>query len=352
MSKTPRRPRSRSSALNRTAENGYAHARFEHLPPYERQVLRRAVKWQFFTIGYTACTITVVALVLGQSQAMKTAWIEDMISLLPQVSFLIALLFTRRPPNRDHPYGWHRAMGVGHLLAGAALLIIGGRLAFDAVVHLVTAEQPKIDDIELFGHPIWLGWLMVGVMAVIIIGPFIYGHAKAKLAPVLHNKLLAADADMAKADWQTNVASIVGVLGLGIGWWWLDGVAALFISVGIIWDGLRNCSSAIQDLMDRRARNYDDTQPHELRRPIFEFLASQPYVSDAGIRMRDEGQVFHVEVYVAFADEQVTLDRLDAISAGIYELDWKLHDIVVVPAATIPDFADRGDKWAIARQRA
>lgn len=70
---------------------------------------------------------------------------------------------------------------------------------------------------------------MIAVMAVIVVGPvFFYGPAKAKLAPVLHNKLLFADADMAKADWHTNVASIVGVLGVGI--WWLDGVAATFTS--------------------------------------------------------------------------------------------------------------------------
>ncbi len=60
--------------------------------------------------------------------------------------------------------------------------------------------------------------LMVGVMAVTVIGPFFYGRVKAQLAPVLHNKVLYADADMAQADWTTTAASIGGVLGIGVGW--------------------------------------------------------------------------------------------------------------------------------------
>lgn len=81
---------------------------------------------------------------------------------------------------------------------------------------------------------------MVGVMASIVVGPaFLYGPAKKKLAPVLHNKLLGADADIATADWHTNAASIVGVLGVGIGLWCLDGAAALFKPASTGWPSPR-----------------------------------------------------------------------------------------------------------------
>ena len=84
-------------------------------------------------------------------------------------------------------------MSVGHLLAGAALAGVGGILAFDAVTGLIAGDRATIPDIEVFGQQIWFGWIMVAVMAVIIVGPvFLYGPAKARLAPILHNKLLAA----------------------------------------------------------------------------------------------------------------------------------------------------------------
>lgn len=312
------------------------------LPQKQADALRKAVRWEIVTIAYTSCTIVLVALVVGNSQSMRTAWIEDMLSLIPQIAFLVALIFVRRRPNINHPYGRHRAMGVGHLVAGVALLVVGLNLAFEAVSGLFAAEHPTIGTVNLFGHTIWLGWLMVAVMVVIVVGPLIYGPAKLKLAPVLHNKLLYADADMAAADWHTNAASIVGVLGIGMGLWWLDGVAALFISLGIIWDGFRNTKSAVGDLMDQRARTYDGKEPHPLAAEIVETMRALPWVADAAVRLRDEGQVFHVEVFAVPRKRRVSLRQLDDASTQIADLDWKVQDVVLVPADQLPDEADSG----------
>ena len=135
-------------------------------------------------------------------------------------------------------------------------------------------------------------------MLLIIVGPLIYGPAKLKLAPVLHNKVLYADADMAKADWHTKAASIVGVLGIGLGLWWLDGAAATFIALGIMADGVRNAMAALADLMDQRARTVDGKQPHPLADEILECTRAASWVADAAVRIRDEGQVLHAEVFV------------------------------------------------------
>ena len=313
------------------------------LPPEQQRAIRRAVKWEVFTIVYTSITIAVIALVVGNSQAMRTAWIEDMLSLVPQIAFLTALIFVRRRPTLTHPYGLHRAMGVGHLVAGVALLAVGLNLAFESAAGLIAGEHPTIGTVVLWGHTIWLGWLMVIVMAVVIIGPvFFYGPAKSKLAPVLHNKLLYADADMAKADWQTTVASIVGVHGVGAGVWWHHGAAAVFISLGIIWDGVRNTKAAIVDLMDERARTYDSKHPHPLAADIVAYLRNRPWVSDAAVRMRDQGQVFHIEAFVVPRRRKVTVHELTEAAEGVAALDWKVQDVVIVPAERLPDEADTG----------
>lgn len=312
------------------------------LPHEQQQALKKAVRWEYATMAYTTCTIIVVAFVVGNSQAMRTAWIEDMLSLIPQIAFLVALIFVRRRPTVRHPYGMHRAMGIGHLVAGVALLAVGLNLAYEAVSGLIAAEHPTIGTVNLFGHTIWLGWLMVGVMTVIVIGPLIYGRAKARLAPVLHNKLLYADSDMSKADWQTNAASVVGVLGVGLGVWWLDGVAALFISLGIIWDGVRNTKSAVIDLMDQRASTYDDKHPHPLAHEIVEHLRGQRWIEDAAVRIRDQGQVFHVEAFVVPRRHRVSVTKIDEISESIARMNWKVQDVVVIVCSRLPDEADRG----------
>lgn len=312
------------------------------LPPQQQRDLTKAIRWEWFTIGYTCVTIALIALVVGNSQAMKTAWIEDMLSLIPQISFLIALLFVRRKPSKKFPFGLHRTMGVGHLVAGVALLTIGGNLAVESIVGLVAQEHPTIGTVRIFGVTIWLGWLMVLTMSVVVIGPFIYGPAKLKLAPTLHNKVLFTDADMAKADWQTTVASITGVLGIGIGWWWLDGVAALFISLGIVWDGIRNTRSAVLDLIDQRALTHDDAAPHPLIEQILTEMRRQRWVHDVGVRVRDQGQVFHVEVFVVPRHSHTPkLATLTTATQQLVDLDWKMQDVVIIIVPQVPTEATR-----------
>lgn len=312
------------------------------LPAEQQEALKKAVRWEWATIAYTAFTIALIALVVGNSQSMRTAWIEDMLSLIPQVSFLAALLFIRRPPTRAFPFGLHRAMGVGHLVAGVSLLAVGGILAVESLIGLVTVDRPTIGTVRLFGETIWLGWLMIAVMVVTVIGPLVYGPAKLKLAPTLHNKVLYADADMARADWQTNAASIIGVLGVGIGWWWVDGAAALFISVGIVWDGIKNTRYAVRDLIDERARTYDDDHPHPLLNDVLEGIRRYPWVREAGLRMRDQGQVFHIEVFFVPIDGRPPeVEILDAVTSELKAMDWKLQDIVLVPVQQIPSEASK-----------
>jgi divalent metal cation (Fe/Co/Zn/Cd) transporter len=304
------------------------------LPEEQRRALTSAVRWEIFTLCYTGITIFLVAIVVGNSQSMRTAWVEDMLSTLPQIVFLVALPLVRRRPTAQHPYGHHRAMSIGHLVAGVALLAVGGVLAVESALGLIRLEHPSIGTVNLFGHTIWLGWLMIAVMAIVVVGP-----AKVKAARTLHNKILYADGDMATADWHTNAASIVGVLGVGLGFWWLDGVAAIFISVGIISDGFRNTRVALSDLMDQRALRYDSTGPHADIATILGALHALPWVADAGVRARDMGQVLHIEAFIVPAESGAGVERIAEASESIAETSWQVQDVVVTLCDAIPDEA-------------
>ena len=314
--------------------------RFGHteLPQRQVEVLHRAIRLEWVTIGFLAVTVTLVYLVLGNSQAMKAAWIEDMLSFIPPIAFLVAIAFNRRTPTQRHPYGFHRSVGVGHLVAAVALTAMGGYLIVDSAIGLITGTHPTIGTVELFGVTVWLGWLMIGVMALTALPPVFIGRAKMTLARELHNKVLYADADMNKADWQTALGSIVGVTGIGLGLWWLDAVAAIFIAAGILRDGLNNLRGPVADLMDERATTFDDRKPHPVAAKDDEYLRALPWVDDVGSRVRDEGHVFHIEAFVVPVEGRMpTLDMLEAARQQCVALDWKVQDIVLVPVRELPD---------------
>ena len=309
------------------------------LPEAQARALRKARTLEWAVLAYTTCTIVLVALVMGNSQAMQTAWVEDILSTIPQIAFLVALPFVRRAATAKHPYGYHRAMGVGHLVAGVALLGVGANLCYEAISGLVKQEHPPIGTMQVFGITVWQGWLMIGVMLLIVVPPFFYGRAKMKLAKQLHNKLLYADADMAQADWTTNAGSIIGVLGIGLGIWWLDGAAALFISAGILWDGIKNTRASVLDLMDMRATTYDQSEPDPVHEEVDELLRGLGWVRDAASRIRDEGQVFHVDAYVVPRSSKVKVADVDRAVAQVKALDWRIQDasVSIVQELDLPE---------------
>lgn len=302
------------------------------MPGEQQRALAKAVRLEWISLAFTACTITVVAFVLGNSQAMKTAWIEDILSTVPQIAFLVALLSIRRSGAKaKRPYGMQRATTIGHLVASVALALVGGFLAYEAISGFVSGEHPTVGTVQVFGTTVWLGWLMIAVMAAIIVPPVLLGRAKMRLAPVLNDKVLYADAKMNKADWMTNAASIVGVAGIGAGWWWMDYAAALLISADIIKDGLQNTRSAVLDLIDRRATTFDSDRPHPVIARIPEAIGALPWVRHCSCRVRNMGRRLYVDLFVVPHSGQVSVEQVEQAVETCRALDWAITDVVVMP---------------------
>jgi cation diffusion facilitator family transporter len=301
------------------------------LPPELEAVHRKAVRLEWFSIAYLASAIAVLAAVLGSSQAMKAAWIEDILSLLPPLAFLVAARYRDRPPDERFPYGYHRSVGVAYLSASAALLLMGGFILYDSAMVLVRFEHPSIGLIELFGQQVWLGWLMIGALLYSGLPPVLLGRAKQRLAAQLHDKVLYADAEMNRADWATAGAAILGVIGIGAGVWWADAVAAIAISLDIVHDGYGNVRTAVHDLMDRRPTTYDHAKPLPLVDEVEAHLRALPWVARAEVRLREEGHVLVGEAYVVPVGSPDDVPQLVArTTRAIEDLDWRLHDVAVV----------------------
>lgn len=314
-------------------------ATFGHteLPEEQAAALRRAVRLAWGTIAFLVVGVTLVYLVMGSSQAMKAAWTEDLLSFIPPISFLVAVRFARRRPTAEHPYGYHRSVGVGHLVAAASLLTMGAFLVFDSGSGLLAAEHPPVGVMHVGGHVFWAGWPMIAAMVLTGIPPVLLGRAKMPLARTLHDRVLYADADMNKADWMTALGSIVGILGIGAGLWWADSAAALFISVSILRDGITNLRVASGALMDARATTVEGDETHPLTAQVDAHLGAVPWVAEAGSRVRDEGHVFHVEAFVVPRDGRVPdLAELTAARESATALDWKIQDLVVIPVEQLP----------------
>jgi hypothetical protein len=78
-------------------------ARGRELPPDKARVYRTAVRIEWLTIAYMVSAVGLLYLTLGSSQAMKAAWWEDLLGLLPPIAFLLSDRFRDRDPTPRFP---------------------------------------------------------------------------------------------------------------------------------------------------------------------------------------------------------------------------------------------------------
>lgn len=311
--------------------------RHNEFSPDRERIRRRAVRVELVTIAYLLTAIVVVYLALGNSQAMKTAWVDDVLSLIPPIAFLVASRVRDRAPNREFPYGHHRATSIAYLCGSLSLLTFGLFILGDSLIKLVTLEHPSVGTVVVLGQQIWLGWLMILALLYSGVPIFILGRMKMPLARGLHDKALYADAEMNRADWMSIAAAITGVIGIGLGLWWADAVAATFISLDIVRDGLSNVRQVIRDLMDHAPTSVDHRMRDPLPTRVENELVRMPWVRDVRVRLREEGHVYFGEIFVIPTSEQGLLDNIEAAHERIRALDWRLHDIVIAPVREFSD---------------
>lgn len=308
------------------------------LPPEQEEANRKAVRLEWISLIYWLSAIVLLYFTLGQSQAMKAAWVEDILALFPPIAFLVASRFRHRPPSGRFPWGYHRAITVAYVVSTVALFALGGYIAVDSVDKLLRGTHPPIGMVEILDMQIWLGWLMLAALAYSGIPPVIIGRLKQPLAEALHDKVLFADAKMNRADWLTACAAAIGVIGIGLGLWWADSVAALVIAADILHDGQRYLRESVSDLMDEWPRTYDEAKPHPAAERIKEEIAALAWVAEAAVRMRETGHTISGDVWIVpvGSDEGLT-ERLERLTADLRDLDWRIHDVVIAPVTSLED---------------
>jgi len=307
------------------------------MPPAQQALLRRAVRLEVLSVGAMAAVAALVYLAAGESQTMKTAWIEDALSLVAPIAFLVATRFAHKPADEEYVNGRVRAYDIAFLVSAVALTGVGLGLVYDGLHALLTRAHPSVGSVEIGGQLVWQGWVMMAALAASALPPAIIARFKLKLARQLYLKPLHTDADTGKADWMTGLAGIAGIAGIGMGWWWADATAALAISGSVLQDGVGNLRNAIRDLHDARPETLERARADPLAARVRKAVEALDWVARCDVRLHEEGMRLSGVVMVEPRDDRALRARLREAERVARAVHWRFDELLVVPAGQEQD---------------
>lgn len=196
------------------------------------------VLWRVFFLNLI---VAAAKIALGLSSGAVSVLSDGFHSLTDTASNIVALVGVRiasQPPDDDHPYG-HRKF---ETMASVGILIF-------LLLVLFQVMSAAMERLQSGGEPVitWLTFVVMGATFLINLGVVFYERAAGRR---LVSEVLMADAHHTTSDLLTSASVIAALIGVRMGYLWLDPVAALVIA-GFIgyacWEIFQSTSGILAD---------------------------------------------------------------------------------------------------------
>jgi cation diffusion facilitator family transporter len=155
---------------------------------------------------------------------------------------LITTRFSSPAPDREHPYGHQKFEAVGALGIAAFLGIACFEIIQGAVERIINGGKPvKITPPEL--------WILLLVLGVNIFVAFY----ERRVGKRVKSNILIADATHTMSDIWVTISVIAGLIGVWLGYQWLDVVLSFPVALLVFWSGWTVLKENLPWLVDEMA---------------------------------------------------------------------------------------------------
>jgi cation diffusion facilitator family transporter len=185
--------------------------------------------------------VAAAKIALGFSTGAVSILSDGFHSLTDTASNVVAIIGVRAgsaPPDEDHPYGHRKFETIASIGIVLFLLLVLREVLVAAWHRLWSGGAPDVTA---------LSFVVMGGTAAINLGVVVYERSAGRR---LHSEVLLADAHHTVSDLLTSGMVILALIGVRLGYPWLDAVAALVVAVFIgyaCWEIFMSTSGILAD---------------------------------------------------------------------------------------------------------
>ncbi|WP_281890246.1 cation diffusion facilitator family transporter [Paenibacillus sp. YYML68] len=221
------------------------------MEPYDQLKEGEKGAWVSIVAYVLLSTLKIAIGYLTASAALTADGINNTTDIVVSLAVLIGLRISRKPPDRDHPYGHKRAETIASLVASFIMAAAGLQVVLGAAKSFFADERTT--------PSLLAAWVALGA-AVIMWGVYMYNS---RLAKRIQNQSLMAAAQDNRADALVSIGAAVGIFGARFGLPVLDAVAALAVGLIILktaWDIFSDAAHTLTDgFDDQQLKVYEET---------------------------------------------------------------------------------------------
>ncbi|WP_085765216.1 cation diffusion facilitator family transporter, partial [Brachyspira hyodysenteriae] len=176
-----------------------------------------------------------VGLLTGSLSIMADAW-HSLSDCISSIIVIIGGIFSKRPPDEEHPFGHGRIELITSFVVGIMLVFIGYTFFSEAIQNIMDKKSASFTTMAIVA-------MIVSILVKELLAQYsFWGYRKSG------SKSLYADAWHHRSDSVTSIIILVGIL-FGKSFWWLDSVLSILVSLVIFYAAFDVIKSSIKPLI-------------------------------------------------------------------------------------------------------
>lgn len=197
------------------------------------------VTWLGMMLDAFLGALKVVVGIVFHSHALVADGVHSFSDMASDLVVLGVMRFSRQEPDQDHPYGHQRFETMGTVLLGTLLIAVAGGLAWDSAARLWAHADTDVPS-----------WPVLAVALVSVLSKEAIFQYTRYVGMQIRSQLIIANAWHSRTDALSSVIVFVAAAGAMLGYPWLDGIAAIAVSIFIGRIGWGFAWNSIQELVD------------------------------------------------------------------------------------------------------
>ncbi|WP_295155067.1 cation diffusion facilitator family transporter [uncultured Brachyspira sp.] len=174
-------------------------------------------------------------IITGSLSIMADAW-HSLSDCISSVIVIIGGIFSRRPPDKEHPFGHGRIELITSFIVGIMLVFIGYTFFSEAIENIMNKKSASFTMISIIA-------MIVSILVKELLAQYsFWGYRKSG------SKSLYADAWHHRSDSITSIIILAGIL-FGNNLWWMDSVLSILVALVIFYAAFDVIKSSVKPLI-------------------------------------------------------------------------------------------------------